>query len=655
MALGKAYNIGQQDGLAIGFCQRGELSFGENGAVRLLTDRQGRIVKEMDDYEIEVETRPRYLELATMSSFSTVGSVALLIFGIQTNLFHDRTQFFVLLVLAFITLMTIVSVLGCYSEADANGEVGTRNNNLPGPAHITGLGGTVAILLTLMITVIFVIGQWQPNQLDLPGSAGNGTLIALGAIFVAVFLSSRIPAPPSFDEILGKLRVWTSGVQRLGRFLSKIDAVLVFGVAPLGGLTLNNSFLRYFFLLTQIFCGGLLAWYCPTPFGLLGAGWVFLLVFSIVRRWGWIEHVRAKNLQSTDGTAERRIGHIVDLRDEAMVSLMILVLVMPIAMRQVHLAVPAELGFSISTDALDNIFAWTGFFGVELLKALPFLDWADIYGARNGAQIHTSGPVSMHSVFIARMVIDLVFLAALIQWVSISVSIEKNKRDFLAKRNGVTRLDERIERNHLSRLVKLGLNGEYEPTNSVTQYKHYDRKALSRLRLRYKYDTRLLAAIREIAREMPIQVPSEELLEEAHRSPPRGGKLMDILKLVEQERDFNLENLLTARSELNRKGRLEMERKYLVQMMVKYIPPTIERDKQFAKILSGPNADSLRDVRRLVIDTLVKNAKRNPDVLSFLRHAAEHDNSNAVKAHAKRSMLKFGISFNEANPSQLTA
>ena len=517
MAAGEPEDNFQQESIALCFCERGELTFGENGAVRLLTDRAGRIAREMDDFEVEVENRPRYVEIATVAALVMAMSTLLLVYGIQANLFGEHVVFFVLITLMLIGLLSIASAIGCYVEAAANGEVGTKKNNLPRPSHITGLGGTVAILLSLMIALIFFVGQWQPYGFDLPGSVGNGTFLALGTIFAIVFLSSRVPAPVSMSEVLDKLRIWTAGVQRVGTALSRLDAFLVFGIAPLTGVTLNNPFLRYVLLLTQIVCGGLLTWFCPTPFGLLGAIWVFLLVFAVVRRWGWVEHVRASRLQNSLGIEQRRIKQIVDLRDEAMVSLMLLVLVMPVAMRQVHLAVPTGHGFIISGNSLNDIFSWTGFFGVELLKALPFLDWADIYGARNGANIHTSGALSMHAVFVARMVIDLVFLAALVQWVSISVAIERNKRDFLAKRNGVTSLDERIERNHLSRLVVIGSDGNFIPTHSIDQYKHYDPLALSRLRLHYRNDARLLAAIREIAKAAGklVSVPSRKLIEEA--------------------------------------------------------------------------------------------------------------------------------------------
>lgn len=642
---------------AICYCERSELVFGENGTVVLLTSQSGTVVREMDDFEVQTENRSRHPELAAVSLLCILSMAALTTYGSTTGLSLTYLNSLVFGLSSVSILFLGICTHGCYREAVQNDEVGSKQNGLPLPNHITGLGGAVALFLVALVTTIFAVGQWRPYGFDLPESVGNGTIVALAAIFVLVFLSSRIPIPHSMDDAMYSLRRWTNGVSGLGAILSRIDAVLVFGVAPLGGVTLNNPILRYGCLFGELFAAGILTWFCPAPFGLLGAFWVFILVFGVVRRWGWIEHLRLAKHQDPDTTDSRKIKQIVDLRDEAMTSLLFLVLVVPLAMRQVHLIVPSTLGFRIENNAINDIFSWTGFFGVELLKALPFLDWADIYGANNSAKIHTQGAVSMHSVFVARMIIDLVFLAALVQWISISVAIEKNKRDFLSKRNGVQSLDDRIARNHLKRLVQKDETGKFIPKESISLYKDYDRLALARLKIRYKGDDRLAAAIREIGdlSGKEITSPSEELLEETFRSPPKSKRLNEILSAIEQEGDFDLDNLLPARKQLNWKGGLESERKRLVQLLVRHVPPSLERDKQFAEILSGESADSLRDVRRLVIDTLVRNAKRNPEVISYLRTAARNDGSNAVVRHLRRTMRRFGLTADESNDSRSAA
>lgn len=613
-----------------------DFTFGENGVA----------IEIDDDYAEHEKARSRIPEVSVMTVLILTFSTAIVALDKFLSSEHDSTLWVLLGLLLVTATFIIVGTLGCFREAALNDEVGSKLNQIPRPAHITGLGASVAIILFGFVLLVLIIGELRPNEFNISARVGNWTILLLAGLFGFAFLSSRLPVPQSLDEFLDKLRNWTKGVRGIGRAISSMDAILVFGIAPLVGVSFKNWYARYPVLMAHLACCGFLVWNLPSPLGLISALWVFILVFAVVRRWGWIEHARASRLQNPDDPQRRRIRSTVDLRDEAMFSLILLVLIMPLAMRQVHQLVPLDQGFSIKGESINNLFAWTGFFGVELLKALPFVDWADIYGARSSAGISTSGPISMHAVFVARMIIDLVFLAALVQSVSISVAIEKNKRDFLANRNGVTRLDERIERSHLRRLVFKNAEQAYKPINSLEAYIHYDSLALSRLKLRYRGDDeRLIAAILQIGElsNREITTPSEVLVELAHMPQPKGSKLLDALKIIEEEKDFDADHLFSARAALNWKGNLESERQALVQLMMTRIPPTPERDEKFAEILGGNNYDSLLGVRRLVIDTLARNAHRNPKAVIYLTKAVSDDASDVVRKLAEKAMNRFGL------------
>lgn len=613
-----------------------DFTFGENGVA----------IENDDDYAEHENARSRVPEVSVITALVLTFSTVIVALGKFLGLEHEHNLWVLLGLLLISGTFIVVGAIGCFREAALNDEVGSKLNQIPKPAHITGLGASVAIILFSFVMLVLVVGELQPNEFSIPARVGNWTILLLAGLFGFAFLSSRLPVPQSFDEFLDKLRNWTRGVRGIGRAISWTDAVLVFGVAPLVGVSFKNWYSRYPVLVAHLACCGFLVWNLPPPYGLISALWVFILVFAVVRRWGWIEHARASRLQNPDDPQQRRIQSTVDLRDEAMFSLILLVLIMPLAMRQVHQIVPLDQGFSIKGTSINNVFAWTGFFGVELLKALPFVDWADIYGAKSSAGISTSGPISMHAVFVARMIIDLVFLAALVQSVSISVAIEKNKRDFLANRNKVSQLDERIERSHLRRLVIKNSEETYVPITSLEAYKHYDRLALSRLKLRYRDDDeRLMAAILEIGKlsKKEITTPSEVLVELAHMPKPNGSKILNALNIIEEEKDFDLDDMFSARSALNRKGDLESERQALVQFIMTHIPPTPERDKKFAEILSGKDCDSLLGVRRLVIDTLARNAHRNPEAVIYLNRAASEDASEVVQNLAKKAMNRFGL------------
>ena len=256
---------------------------------------------------LEKETRSRYPELAIISLLAMSSVAAVVTYGSIANLNGDHTHSIVIGVLLMAVVFLTAGAAGCYAEAIRNDEVGSEKNGIAGPSHITGLGGAVAIFLTILVASIFAIGQWQPYGFDLPQSVGNGTLIVLAGVFGLVFLSSRLPLPHSLDDIADNLRKWTSSASGIGRILSIVDAGLVFAIAPLAGVTLHNPYIRYVVLLGQITSGGLIAWFCPSPLGLIGAFWVFVLVFGVVRRWGWIEHIRAHKHQNPLADDKRRV------------------------------------------------------------------------------------------------------------------------------------------------------------------------------------------------------------------------------------------------------------------------------------------------------------------------------------------------------------
>src|SRR5690606_8708654 len=136
-------------------------------------------------------------------------------------------------------------------------------------------------------------------------------------------------------------------------------------------------------------------------------------------------------------------------------------------MRQFYLATQSNVVF-LTSGAEDDPSAWLGFFGVELLKALPFIDWAEVYGAEGLTRIEANSPLALHAVFAARVLIDLVFIGALVQAISISVSLSRQKRQFLLNQ-GVHVLDPRIEKFEIAKLAKLR-HGQWEYSEEISQF-----------------------------------------------------------------------------------------------------------------------------------------------------------------------------------------
>jgi len=340
-----------------------------------------------------------------------------------------------------------------------------------------------------------------------------------------------------------------------------------------------------------------------------------------------------------------RIGLHDDLRDEAISGLLLLVLILPIAMRQFQLFDFGYPVFQVEQGAIDRLDAWVGFFGVELLKALPFLDWADIYSAEAETRIHTSAPLSMHVLLVARAIIDLVFIGAILQALAISISLSKNRRDFLERRAGVDSLDPRIEARELSRLA-FRKNGHWRFKEEISQYTHYHPGRLVRLKVKSKRGSRLQVAVTEIIRRTGLDItPPAELLPQvtaAKRVDP--AEVRAVLDEMDELKQYDLDYLAIARRQLNWKSGVETERKRLAQMIVSKVEVSPERERELSDVLVGKDADSLANIRVLVVQSLARNVQANPQNLVPLSQALHNDRAkvvrNAVAAQMKLRKLK---------------
>ena len=326
--------------------------------------------------------------------------------------------------------------------------------------------------------------------------------------------------------------------------MSIVDSWLVYSVAPAVGCTLKNTFARYIVFTLHLAAATAFAWYCGPPFGLLGTSWAVLAAIAVARRWAWTETEREKLMRDpTLRQSELRVGTDQDLRDEALWGLILLVVVMPVGMRQFYMATGVPDTFLLSGSIRDDPFAWLGLFGVELLKALPFVDWADIYGAHGNTRISANSPLALHAIFAARVLIDLVFIGALIQAISISVALSRHKRQFLMNQD-VHVLDDRIEKAEIARLARRK-NGKWEYRTEIEQFTHYDSQRLSRLRLSARKDTRLHGALLRLfeLKNLRFDPPGEQLVDIAKDAKPDRKALEAALKLVEEEAHYDLDYL----------------------------------------------------------------------------------------------------------------
>lgn len=199
------------------------------------------------------------------------------------------------------------------------------------------------------------------------------------------------------------------------RWVSRVDSILVRLVAPLSGAT-QRRFPHFVLMAVMLPLSGL-GYVLASPYGLIPIAFGMLIVLALGRRWAWLEDDRetASRLQSTKGN-DIHVGFENDLKDEALLGYAWLFILVPLALNQLQ-------EWTQSFEAVEgagsgNAFVdWVRFFGAELAKAVPFVDWWEIYNVdvRTPFDAENAAPLAKHLTFVSRALVDLVIMAALFQ------------------------------------------------------------------------------------------------------------------------------------------------------------------------------------------------------------------------------------------------
>ncbi|MEE2878685.1 MAG: hypothetical protein VX593_06745 [Pseudomonadota bacterium] len=151
-------------------------------------------------------------------------------------------------------------------------------------------------------------------------------------------------------------------------------------------------------------------------------GFAVLIAVALGRRWAWVEEDRetASRLKTTKG-GDIHVGFANDLKDEALLGYASLFILVPLALHQIQGWTNAFV--VVDEWSSDNAFVdWLRFFGAELAKAVPFVDWWEIYNVDIETPFDAAAsenPLAKHLTFAARAMVDLVIMAALFQAIAL--------------------------------------------------------------------------------------------------------------------------------------------------------------------------------------------------------------------------------------------
>lgn len=272
--------------------------------------------------------------------------------------------------------------------------------------------------------------------------------------------------------------------------LSFVDYLLARPIAILAGATQKNPFVRYSWGALVVFGSVLAGLFVPTPLGLGAVLFGMLAVLAIVWRWSWSEADREQFLVERKMREEaRRVGFREDLRDEALAALTLLFVLIPIALRQIQLATCAEGldqcaftvagGRAVSEAPFASFLEWLGYFGAELAKSVPLLDWSEVFHVANESPIKPKTALGAQVAFAMRAALDLLLLAAVVQAVQIAARLRTQETAFKASRLPI--LDPFAEARELRRAA-LGIEEALElwpaEQNSIASFPTYEDERL---------------------------------------------------------------------------------------------------------------------------------------------------------------------------------
>ena len=192
-------------------------------------------------------------------------------------------------------------------------------------------------------------------------------------------------------------------------FFARCDDILVRRIAPLTGIGLGKTWMRWSAFLGVFLVLALTATFAPVPVA-LGAVLVgIVVVLAIYRAWERDEQEREvieeRGQKAPDGN---------DLGNEIMVGLAFLIVFFTLGFDRVAQQQTIYTGTPVYPIATTAGFIWG-----EVLKAIPLVDASEVFGLSNVSGVEATGSVGRTLTFVFRVFLDLLLIGALIRLVGL--------------------------------------------------------------------------------------------------------------------------------------------------------------------------------------------------------------------------------------------
>lgn len=574
-------------------------------------------------------------------AITMLGTVALASFPERVDPYLSRQTQTLISYLAF-ALAALVPVVFSWHKAINDGQLAPRTGAEPKYEHVSGWG---ALLLLAVVALIAVIVTWAANSTDanrrIHAEWGTWVVVGLSVAFIAVAASPLLPRllrRTGLDTNLAPLaRIANKPIEWIGGGLSSVDGVLVFAVANGVGTSRSNIFVRYFVLLSVIATCATLGYSWDAPWAFIPIAWGFIVAFSVSRRWSWIEQDRElAMLNPTLSRAYIRVGFAQNLRDEALVVFLSMFLLVPLALRQAQLYLDEQhiKLFTIpNASDVNDLWMWVSFYGTELAKAVPFVDWAEVYHVEGDAPIEARTDYALHAIFLTRVLIDLVFLAALLQAISAGAR-DAQQRDLFYRKGAIKRLDPFAEPEALRSLVRRNSAGEWESVGErFDDFPKYDEDRL--VELSASSESRIARAADLLLKRDDITAdPHHNLSARAAEKEISVAEVQSLLDAIENAGPRrNAYQLALARRRLQYRKGFHDVRKRLVRLLAQS-DRSVERTELLIEAMIGEHRESYQGGRSVALDALAPDIGINMRIKNAVRQVRDHDGAKALRDRA---------------------
>lgn len=542
----------------------------------------------------------------------------------------------------------ILPMLAAWRRAITEHQLPIKTGAEPRYEHVSGWS---AVFLVAVFSAIAWLVWWAAGSDDanrtIHAEWGTWVVIGLSIAFVGVAAAPILPRVLRLTRLeqvsIATGALLSAPIDWLGRTLSAFDSFLVFAVANGVGTNRNSFFLRYAILLSVIGACAALGYYWPAPFAFIPIAWGFVVAFSVSRRWAWIEQDRELAMLNPSLSQQYiRVGFSQNLRDEALVVFLSMFLLVPLALRQAELLAVAngvELFSLAGTADVHSLQMWIAYYGTELAKAVPFVDWAEVYHVEGDAPVVAETPLALHTVFATRVLIDLVFLAALLQAIS-AASRDAQQRDLFYKKRAIPRLDPFAEPDAFRALVQRNADGEWERNfEAFNEFPKYDLNRLVELTAHRDERVRRAADFL-LTRDGVENDPHYKLSAEAAKRGVKPDAIQPLLNAVEQAgNQRNVYQLALARRRLAGRTSMNDVRRQIV-ILITQAPPSRDRTEALLSVLLGEAREPIYQTRLIALHALDPETGRNLRVRTAIAQLADNE-AKAVKAVAAEILAKY--------------